>query len=225
MSYLPLGARRLPQPSTAMRAVSRTSQFHFNGQTVIGDGPGRLVLTDSRLEMNWLKVLLARSDTADLHEQVMFEWHDFDGICHNHFFDFVVSHTDGNTIAYTVRPEARTGGSFAETMPQIAKQARTSHLYHDVRLLTDKMLDPIELTNAWLMHGMRTPEPVADDAAATVLAGMNGIATLSALAKATGLSGQGYRALVRLISSQHLLTVRHERIDLKTEVYKRKNIQ
>ncbi|MFT4708150.1 MAG: hypothetical protein ACJAWC_003245 [Yoonia sp.] len=225
MSYLPEGAMRLPKKSTAMRPVSLTSPFHFNGQTVIGDDEGRLVVTDSHLEMNWLHVLICRRDTANLHEQVAFEWYDTDGECHDHFFDFVVDHTDDKRIGYAVRPLARTGGTFGDTMPRIAKQARASGRFHDVRLLTDKMLNLIELANAWLLHGVRDPEPLVDDAAAKVLSDMVGIETLQCLSDRVGHGGQGFRALVRFIRSHHLCPVQHEKIDLPTQVFKRKQIQ
>ena len=225
MLNLPQGAMRLPQPSSAMRAVSLKSPFHFNGQTVIGDGAGRLVVTDSHLEMNWLLVLISRADTADLHEQVAFKWCDTHGKSRVHYFDFVVDHTDGSRVAYAVRPAARTGGKFRAAMPQIAKQARTSHLYRDVRLLTDRMLNPIELANAWLLHGMRIPDFEADVAASAVLSSMTGIKTLQYLSDRIGLGGQGYRALIRFIRSHHLRPVKLERIDLLTEVFKGKHIQ
>lgn len=218
-----------PLPSTAQRSVALSSKGHFCGHVVIGDGsgrgaisgaPARVVQVESHLELCWCLCLSLRLDIAALHEQVGFDWSDEGGVCHTHYFDLVVTRTDGTRIACAIRPAARTGGRFGRQMPRIASQVRASRFADDVRLLTDRDLDPVELHNAWLLHGIRAGDPPADAAAAQVLAGMSRTSTLADLTARTGLGAAGFRALLRLVRSGHLRLFRAERITSNTIVYK-----
>ena len=225
MSYPFSGPMELPAPSVAQHHIALSSPTNFSGQMVVGDGPGRVVLTNSHLELDWSMVLIARSDTANIFEQVEFNWLDGDGNVHPHYFDFVIKQTDGLLIAYAVRPTGRSHGTFNKVMPVIAKQALASRVYADVRHLSEDDLDPIDLSNAWLLHGMRTPDPEADMLAAAVLTQMSGVETLGTLSDRVQQGAWGFRALIRLIRSHHLRLVRSERIDMATEVYKAENVQ
>lgn len=109
-------------------------------------------------------------------------------------------HQDGrNPDCLCIRPTAWVGGKFGRQMPRIAAQARAGRFADDVRLLTDADLDPVELHNARLLHGVRVGDPVADEAAARVLAEMTGMASLSDLTAMTGCGAGGFRALLQLI--------------------------
>lgn len=223
----------LPEASTAGRAVASKSNNHFCGHAVFGDGSGRgaftgsaarVVQMESFTELRWGLCLSLRPDIADLREQVPFEWFDEDGVCHTHFFDFLVVRTDGARIACAVRAAARTGGRFAKNMPRIAAQVRDRGFAVDVRLLSDEDLDPVEVGNAWLLHGLRAPDPEADTVAAGVLAAMSGLVSLQELTDRTGLGVAGFRALLRLVRSHHLRLVRPEPITRNTVVYKGSNL-
>ncbi|PVH27300.1 hypothetical protein [Pararhodobacter oceanensis] len=216
------GGRRLPKQSCGDRSVPVLSKGHFSGHLVIGDGAGVIVETESNLEFKWCLCLVAKPDTASLTEQVAFEWHDRDGAWRTHYFDMVVTRTDHRKIAYTIKPEARVTDQFLAEISWIAAQARAAGFVSDVRLLTDVGLDPVELHNARLLHGMRTPDPEADIAAEAVFAAMSGVSTLSELSGLIGLGARGLRALIRLIRSHHLRLVRHEKITPSSEVYKGK---
>lgn len=218
------GGLRLPADSLGNRYTPLASKGHFTGHLVVGDGAGVVVETESYLELNWYLCLLAREETASLVEQVAFEWHDRDGEWHTHYFDIFVTQTDETAVAYTVKPEARVKGDFWREIAWIAAQARASGFASDVRLLSDKELDHVELHNARLMHGMRAPDPEPDSAAAAVFKAMSGISTLADLSDRIGLAAYGFRALVRLIRSHHLHLVHHEKITHASEVYKGKLI-
>lgn len=220
---------RPPLPSTAERSVALTSRAHFCGHIVIGDGSGRgaiaglperIVQVESNLELKWCLCLSLRPDIADLREQVGFDWFDEDGVERRHYFDLVVTRTDGVRIACAIRPAARTDGRFGRQMPLIADQARAKGFADDVRLLTDKDLDAVELHNAWLLHGVRAGDPPADAVAAEVVAGMSGTASLADLTARTGLGTAGSRALLRLVRSGHLRPLRAEQITSATILYK-----
>lgn len=222
-----------PLPSTADRAVALSSRAHFCGHVVIGDGsgrggvsgtPARVVQVESHLELCWCLCLSIRPDIVDLREQAAFDWFDEDGECRTHFFDLLVTRNDGSRIACAVRPLARASERFKRQMSRIASQVRACGFAADVRLLTDKDLDPVELHNAQLLHGVRTGSSLADAAAAKVLAGLSGRTSLADLASRTGLAAAGFRALLRLLRSAHLRLVRSERITPASMVYKEHNL-
>lgn len=212
--------QQLVQPSLAKRNLSGSSRNHLTGFIVFGDGQGRVVGSESHLEFNYALCLAAHPDTVDLHEQVPFEWRDLNGKLRDHHFDFVVTRADGKRIAYTVKPMVWCKGEFAETIPHIAHQARNSGLFTDVRLLSDADLDQVLLFNAKLLHACRAVVREHDEAARLVLQAMSGVTTLGALVAQTGLQGDGFRALVRLIRTRHLRLRDHERISYDAAVYK-----
>lgn len=214
--------QRLVTASHSTRKVSGSSKNHLTGFFVFGDGEGRVVQSESHLEFNYALCLAAHPDTADLHEQVPFEWCDPDGKLRNHYFDFVVTRADGKRIAYTVKPLVGCRGKFAETIPHIAQQARKSKRYEDVRLLMDADLDPVSLFNAKLLHACRAPCPEYDAVATTVVRAMQGVTTIGALVTEIGLYGAGFRALVRLIRSRHLRLRDHGAITYGAAIYKAK---
>ncbi len=214
--------QRLVQLSHSKRNLSGASKNHLTGFLVFGDGDGRIVGSESHLEFNFALCLAARPDTADLHEQVLFKWNNLEGEVRDHYFDFVVTQVDGSRVAYTVKPLAWLKGEFAETIPQIAFQARKSGQFTDVRLLTDEDLDRVSLFNAELLHACRTAVIEHDEVARHVLSNMTGITTLGALVAETRLEGNGFRALVRLIRSRHLKLRAHEHISYNASVYKTK---
>lgn len=224
MSHPFSGGLRLPTNSRGNRRVPLLSKGHFTGHIVAGNGVGVVVQTESHLELSWCLCLLSREETVSLVEQVAFEWHDRDGEWHTHYFDIYVKQADGSAIAYTVKPEARTNDDFLRDIAWVAAQARASGFARDVRLLSDTDLDPVELHNAQLLHGLRAPDPEADTAAVAVFNGMTGISTLADLSARIGLDARGFRALIRLVRSHHLHLVHHEKINHTTEVYKGKLI-
>ncbi|QCO54444.1 hypothetical protein EOK75_00575 [Pseudorhodobacter turbinis] len=214
--------QRPVQPSHSKRNLSGASRNHLTGLFVFGDGDGRVVGSESHLEFNFALCLAAHPDTADLHEQVPFEWRDLEGKAHKHYFDFVVSCVGGKRVAYTVKPVVGLKGTFAETMPHIAQQARESGHFSDVRLLTDADLDQVSLFNAKLLHACRAAQPEHDLAALRVVQNMTGVTTLGALVAETGLQGNGFRAMVRLLRSGHLKLRDHEHISYEAAIYKAK---
>ncbi|WP_158644598.1 hypothetical protein [Paracoccus jeotgali] len=222
-----------PLGSTAQRNVALTSRGQFCGHVVIGDSsgrgaiagaPARVIQVESHLEVCWCLCLALRRDIADLREQVAFTWWDQAGESRTHFFDLFVTRTDGSRIACAVRPARRTGGRLGRELPLIAAQARASGFASDVRLLTDEDLDPVELHNAWLLHGVRADDPDADAAAADVLAAMSGTVSLADLADRTDCGAAGCQALLRLVRSGHLRPLHHERITSATVLYKESDL-
>lgn len=222
-----------PLPSRAERDIAVTSRAAFRVEAVLGDGsgrgaaagaPARCFKFESHTEYSWALVLAVRPDVAELREQVGFDWIDEVGKRRTHFFDLFVVRTDGTRIACAVRPAVRTGGRFGRQMPQIAAQARGRGFAEDVRLLTDRDLDPDDLHNARLLHEIRIPDLHADPVAARVVSEMSGTSTLAELTDQTGLEAAGFRALLRLVRSANLRPLNAGRITRATTVYKWRNL-
>ena len=222
--YLDNAAPKLAAQSTAQRKINRHSREHATGQLVFGPGAGRVVHLESHLEMCWCLTLMAKSNTADLREQVKFDWVNENGELRPHWFDFVVTELDGARTAYSVKPQARVSERFLNEMSCIAGQARQSGFVDDVRLLTDENLDRIDLFNAKLFFAYRRPEPEADQLAREIHDAMSGVCKLGELVAGFDAAGDGFRAFVRLLQSGHLKLVKHEQISLNSNVFKAKKV-
>jgi hypothetical protein len=218
------GGILLPEASAGDRATQVGSSHHFTGQIVIGDGRGRVLGTESHLEMKATLILAARPETAALFEQIAFEWKDATGASRTHYIDLMVQQHDGQWVGYAVRPWARLSKAYLADLARIKAQAIASGFLWDFRIFTDRDVDPIDLFNARLLHSVRVAEPDADAAARSVAAAITGVTTIGALVADIGIHGQGFRAIVRLIRSGHLQPVRHERIDHGTEVFKAREL-
>jgi hypothetical protein len=207
-------------PTLAKRNVSHSSKSHLSGFHVFGDGAGRIVGAESHLEFNVALCLDAHHNTADLHEQVPFDWLDELGRRRTHYFDFVVTTLSGDRVAYSVKPLAKCKGRFADDMQAIAEQATQSRDYAQVRIFTDQDLDPVMLFNAKLLHACRTPVAYPDAKAREVLESLTGVVTIAELVSQIGLLGDGFRAVVRLLRGKKLRLHRHEHISYTATVYK-----
>ncbi len=141
-----------PLPSRSMRRIARRSKSSSRGGIVVrlpGWQRSRVVLFESRLELNVLYVLLARGDVIDLWEQPpSVTYYDAKGQRRNHFFDFLIQRASGRREAIAVKPAklARNNG-FADELCFI-RQAVNKNFADDVRLITDQCFTRAEAINA-----------------------------------------------------------------------------
>jgi hypothetical protein len=130
-----------------------------------------------------------------------------------HVFDVVATWASGERIAFTIKPEARLrSGRFLSEMQAIAGWVRQKAFANDVRLLTERDVDPVALHNARIIAAVRDPDPDADRTARETAHSFIGAVTLRDLTVATGLEARGYRALLRLVRRGDLQPIRHERL-------------
>lgn len=214
----PKGGRAPVRPSTGQLNVSLGSNISMRGHIITPDN--RVMIYHSRTEHDAIMAHMYRPETRDLREQVKFEWHDEAGEVRSHYFDFVQHTTDGRKLAYMVKAAARVRGSFAEKAPIIACQAIDRGGYDDVRLLTEKDIDPVELANAMLIHGSRRPDPVPDEAAARAVDMLEAAVTVGELVLRIGHHGMGFRAIVRLIGRGVLRLRDDERVTYASVVFR-----
>ncbi|KEJ89010.1 hypothetical protein [Sulfitobacter donghicola] len=218
------GGFRLPEASSGNRSTQVGSSYHFTGQIIVGDGPGRCLGTESHLEMKGALILSTRPETAAIFDQIVFEWYDDDGVYHKHFIDLVVQQCDGKWVGYAVRPTKYATAEYIAKLARIKAQAMLQGFLSDFRLFTEEDVDPTELFNAKLLHSVRVTDPDADEIAKRVVSTCSGVTAIGTLVAETGLDGMGFRAIVRLIRSGHLKLVQHERITHATELFKAQEV-
>lgn len=229
--YIPdpskIGLREI-MPSLGNRKIAKSSKGHFIGWLTVGSGKDRrIVQFESHLEFCWCLCLVTQPGTHSLVEQVEFVW-EFEAAYGEiksapHYFDFVVTQSDGRRIAYDVRPVAGYCGDLARDLPHIRVQAIAAGFVDEVFLLTDEDLDPVMLANADLLYSVRHPDPEADKSARALVTAMSTPTTLGALVADLGLGAMGRRAILRLIGSHHLRLVKHEPISNAALLYKAEN--
>ncbi|WP_277019707.1 hypothetical protein [Paracoccus hibiscisoli] len=202
-----------PKPSRAGRWIGAASKGRFTGQMVIPDGAsGRIVVSESKLEILWKIYLLSLPEVETIVEQVEFEWHDGEK-SRKKFFDIVIVLKNGKRVACEVKPEIRLqSGRVLAELRMIADQVGGQ--YDDVRVLTDRDLDRVAVHNAETFFAMRAPDEDADAAAEAVAAAITGAVTVRGLSERIGLGARGTRAIIRLLARRRLRLCRHERISL-----------
>lgn len=199
----------LPAPSRAERDIAIASNRHCTAHDILGLGAGVRVQCESGLERSHAYIINARPQTHDLREQVVFPYPFADSKT-RHIFDFYVTEVDGRRIACTVKPEALTrkrgekqmpGEDFITHMQTVAFWVQERDFADEVRLFTEKDIDPVELHNAHALAAFRDPDsdPDADAAAWELTRHLMGGRSLRDLTRDLGLAERGYRALLRLV--------------------------
>lgn len=192
----------LPSASRAMRNVPAASSAHCTAQVVLGDGVGQRVQAESWLELSALFVLNAIPNVVAIEEQVRFFYGWKPEEQRQHVFDIIATLLDGRKIGFTVKPEARlVSGRFLEEMQEVSWWAVETGFVDEVRLITERDIDNIDLRNAQVLAAVREADPEADALALSFIDGLPEGAgqSLRRLTIDIGMQGRGYRALLRLI--------------------------
>jgi hypothetical protein len=216
----PTGGLIPPAPFDGDRKIPVVSKGHFTGRLVVGDvdGEGQVFEVESHLEMQAALILISRLDIVDIRTQVAFEWVDDDGVVHVHYFDFIAYHRDGTRTAIMVKPRCRLESErFLDEAHRVAAQV-TPDFAEAVTIFTDEDVDPVELHNAELMHGMRERDPEADAAMRRLLPSVRGDVRIEDLVALSGLGARAFRAVVRLIAAGALRPCAFERIGYDARV-------
>ena len=211
---------RLPAASQADRPIAKASKGHCTAHVILGSDNGRRFQAESHLELRTLFVVNDLPGVAQIKEQVLFEW--CEGASHKkHYFDIIAVFVDGRKIAFTVKPEVRLrSGKFLAEMQDVTRHALDAGFCDEVRLVTERDIDPISESNARQLAAVRELDPEADHIALKTVSELSGALSLRDLTVRTGLNEKGYRALLRLVRDHHLRPVNHEVINPQTLVNK-----
>ena len=139
------GGIRLPEARRGNRKTQVGSKRHFTGGAVIGGDHGVRLGIESHLEKNVTMLLLSRSSTLGLVEQVSFVWYDEHGEYHTHYIDLVATQIDGDVVGYAVRPMARASREYLAKLARIKEQAIHQCFLDDFVLFTEQELSLIHI--------------------------------------------------------------------------------
>jgi hypothetical protein len=189
-----------PEPSRGLRHIAMRSRGSSRGHIVLENG--YWLDFESRLERNVALAFLARPDTVDVVEQTpCVEYVDDDGELHEHTFDLCVTRAGGAKTVVFVKPSALLRPAHRRMLHLIAEQM-SPQVAQQVLLVTEKKLNRADLYNAEFIQEVKR-EPNSDDDAviARLITGMHGRVGIADLVEASGLHGQGFRAIVRAIAA------------------------
>lgn len=213
----------LPQPSKAERNIAGASSHHCVAHTVLGDGVGVHIQAESLLELHNLFLLNAKLNVASLQEQVRFYYGWDSKKQQQHIFDVVATLECGSRIAMAVKPEVRlASGRFKTEMQEVAWWVHERGFAHEIRIMSEADIDPVDLRNAKILAAVREADPEADAVALVVVDDLppGSGQSLRDLTLSTGLSARGYRSLIRLIRSGVLRLRQNEVIGPKAFLFK-----
>lgn len=210
-----------PKPSRARRPIPRSSQGHFVGQLVFGEGEGQCLGFESLLEYRFAICAIYRPDVVDVEEQLepVFILPPGATEAVARYLDFCVTFRNGRRLGISVKPEWFAQGlTFQHEIRQIASAA-IPRLVDKVAVVTEHNICRVELDNAELMHAARFAEPEIDTVVARFVSGMRGPASVATISAALDLQGDGLFAVSRALNRQILGFNRKERITGQTMVW------
>ncbi|WP_299047758.1 TnsA endonuclease N-terminal domain-containing protein [uncultured Tateyamaria sp.] len=214
---------REPLPSLSTRKVamrSRTSCRGFIPVWLASEQWWRRIVFESQLELMFIQLILSKGNVFDIWEQPpAMPYVDKNGKRAQHFFDFLVTWTDGSKTAWAVKPlELVQRRNFDREVALIASQT-PKPFANEVRLFTDAGFQRHDAVNAARFQQLsKTDDPVADAAVASEIAKLDGTITVEQLVKRTAMAGRAYRAVVRAVFRGDLRQIRVGLIDYPTLV-------
>lgn len=209
---------RPPGPSVATRIPSRRSRFSSRS-SIVGGAEPRRIYCEGGLEEKAAYIFTTHRDVADVHEQpAPVRYTDENGKARQHTFDSLLMLKDGRKIAAQIKP-AKYEAKWRPIIWLIAQQM--SRQFADAAvLLTEKDLHPDLVHNAMLIHAVRRDPPgVHDERMRDLVSKLKGSVRIGDLVEHSGLTGRGFRAIVRLIADGEL-DIAGGRIGYDTQVFR-----
>lgn len=203
MIYLPGESRSSRNVHSKSRGACRPSVVVHNCE----------IMCESGMERDAASIMAIDPDLVELREQPpAVTWVDAEGTLIRHTFDYLATLRSGQKIAVAVKPmEVAKRTRFRETLDLIARQVPRSFA-DGVRLVTDEDLPRDHVHNAVLLRqSLRTSNPEHDELIKRLLSEHRG-ATIGQIVEASGLEGQAFQAITRLIASGAVRVIDNARI-------------
>ena len=164
-------------------------------------------------------VLLARRDVLSIVEQVPVSYYDhYLQKWTTHFFDVVVTMTDGSTGAIAVKPTDYVG-NLTPVINTIAEQVANFADWYSI--ITDGDLPQAKADNAQLiLAARRDPDQSADEHVRAIVRTLHSTTTIDPIIAASELKGLAFRSIARLIDLGELEYDTTIRIDYPSVVWR-----
>lgn len=187
------------KPSLATRLPRRPAR-RAGRSTLVGPDR-RQRYAESFLEAKAFTVTLARPEVRDLREQpAPITYLDSGGRTRKHTFDAIVDFHDGTRLALVVKPEALVARQRTDQLVTLLAAELPAEVADGVVLMTERDVGPDALHDAKLLNTARLhPRPDHDAVLRAHLGQRSGSATVADLCRDSGLGGDGFRAVARLI--------------------------
>jgi predicted Zn-dependent protease len=179
------------------------------------------ILCESGLEKKSIYVLLTDPNVVDVWEQPpAVAYIDLDGVRREHTFDMLVTLRNGTKYAIAVKPaEIAKKHDLKAKLTHIAAQVPRNFADFVDFFTEEKGLTRDAVHDALLIHSVRrNASRDADETLKAIVATLSGTVSVRMLVAASGLEGQGFRAVVRLIDEGTLRIVGRRRIGYDTIV-------
>lgn len=209
-----------PLGSSATRRIVVPEKGSLRGALVTRGEHRRVITFESELERKVLLVLLARPDVVEIREQVApVTYRDAEGVEREHRFDFLVRRRDGRRVLVAVKPmELALKYDLDGLIRRIARHVPRS-LADSAIWMSERDVPRHAVFNATLLHCVRADgSPAYDRVVEGIASTLAGTTTVASLVAASGLAGEGFRAVVRLIDRGMLRMVGTGRIDYGTKI-------
>lgn len=207
--------RASPEPSRSSRSIPIRNTSNYRG-SIIDHVRCREFAYESKLERDFLEIVLARADVVDVEEQPpKVTYVTADGGVKDHWFDSRLLLRDGTRVAVDVKPRARVAQSgIEETQALIFEQFGTA--FADIYIVrTEDHMHPDDVLDARLIsRARRFADPAADEALTILLGHMHGLCRLGDVVDAIGSGAAAFNAAVRAIGAKILEVQEEKRISL-----------
>jgi hypothetical protein len=169
---------------------------------------------ESELELDAMLCMLAREDVVDvIGQSPQVSYVDDDGKPHKFTFDFTSLHRDGSRTAHSVKPKIFVGTSRVEEIHSLLQRQMSPGTAERINLITEEKLSEEERFNAHLIYtARRFPAPEHDAVIEKLIVDLHGATSIRSLCRASGLRGQAFRPVVRLIAAGKLRLTKRVKI-------------
>lgn len=207
MSKSPPAGRPVPPPfvppraSDASREIVVPDKGSLRGALVTRGSNSKIIRYESNLEKRVLLVLLARRDIVDVREQIEpIPYEDEYGAKRKHWFDFLALRSDGLRVLIPVKTEDWARRHDLDGLcARIARYVPRS-IADVVVPMTERDAPRDLVRDAELFHCVRDDDrPDHDKVVFEIASTLIGTTTVACLVEASGLGGDGFRAVARLI--------------------------
>ncbi|WP_299654552.1 hypothetical protein [uncultured Jannaschia sp.] len=203
-----------PCRSRATRMISKRSPYSFRGEFTFYRGKSiQRIRFESLLEYRVFLCLIYTPGFVDLEEQIArIPYRATDGRTRFHTFDGRLTVTGGIRTAIDVKPWSKANKPSYRAKMRAICQAALPLTAERIRTVTERNLDPVVVANAQTFHAARHPQMEIDGILTDAANRLNRSQTIAEFLRYTGLGGDGYFGVARLIQRHRLQIPANTRI-------------